>query len=296
MDKVFIISQREESHTDAIATGIDLANALGKRAEIFAYSFEYFSSAEYYNPRFAAVAHKNIMKQREAKVEGELEKLQAEDVPIHSVWSKDLSEHACHHSIRHGFDLMVKAVHHADHYLPVDWNLIRNVKIPLMLLTDNPLHRGNAVMMAVDFGSEKPIKKQLNQSVIKHAKALAKAKGCQLHLAFVIRVPKMLRDMDLINTSTLVKDAYQKYQQQLAKLELDPDCIHITVGEPDLCLYQLACRFKVRYLVLGACQRRGFFGYVIGNMAESIISRVRSNVLVIPADDQLLEPLNSDGF
>ena len=284
MDKVFIISQREESHVDAIAAGIDLANGLGKRAEIFAYSFEYFGSAEYYNTGFAAVAHKHIMKQREAKIEAELQELQAQEIPIHSIWSKDLSEHACNHSIRHGFDLMVKAVHHADHYLPVDWNLIRHIQIPLMLLTDNPLHKGNAVMMAVDLGNEKPIKKQLNESVIKHAKALAKATGCQLHLAFIIRVPKVLRDMDLINTSTLVKDAYKKHQQQLAQLELDPDCIHITIGEPDLCLYELSCRFKARYLVLGACQRRGIVGFVIGNTVESIISRIRSNVLVIPAD------------
>ena len=284
MDKVFIISQREESHTDAIAAGIDLANVLGKRAEIFAYSFEYFGSAEYYNASLAAVAHKHVMKQREAKIEEQLKELQIEDVPIHSVWSKDLSEHACNHSIRHGFDLMVKAVHHAEHYLPADWSLIRHVQIPLMLLTDNPLHKGNAIMMAVDLGSDKPIKRQLNQSVIKHGKALAKATGCQLHLAFVIRVPKVLRDMDLINTSTLVKDAHQKYQQQLAQLELEPDCIHITIGEPDLCLYELSCRFKARYLVLGACQRHGIFGYVIGNTAESIIGRIRSNVLVIPAD------------
>ena len=287
MDKVFIISPREESHTDAIAAGIDLANVLGKRAEIFAYSFEYFGSAEYYNASFAAVAHKHIMKQREAKIEAQLKVLQAKDVPIHSVWSKDLSEHACNHSIRHGFDLMVKAVHHAEHYLPADWNLIRHVQIPLMLLTDNPLHKGNAIMMAVDLGSDKPLKMQLNQSVIKHGKALAKATGCQLHLAFVIRVPKVLRDMDLINTSTLVKDAHQKYQQQLAQLELEPDCIHITIGEPGLCLYELSCRFKARYLVLGACQRHGIFGYVIGNTAESIIGRIRSNVLVIPADRSL---------
>ncbi len=294
MDKVFIISQKEEAHTDAIAAGIELTRAMDKRAEVFAYSFEYFSGAEYYNPRLGAAAQQKIMKDRAAKIEEELKALKATDVPTHTVWSKDLYEHACRHSIRHGFDLMVKAVHHKDHYLPVDWHLIRHVKIPLMLLTDNPLHRGNTVLMAVDLGSDNPLKQQLNQTVISHGKALAKAMGSQLHLAFVIRVPKVLRDMDLINTTTLVKDAYQEHQQQLAKLNMDPECIHIMAGDPDICLYELSCRLKARYLVLGSRQRHGVLGYVIGNMAESILCRIRSNVLVIPADDQLMAPLNSD--
>ncbi|WP_394147423.1 universal stress protein [Shewanella atlantica] len=294
MDKVFIISQKEEAHTDAIAAGVELAKAMDKQAEVFAYNFEYFSGAEYYSPRLGAAAQQKIMKDRAGKIEEELKALKAEDVPVHTVWSKDLHEHACHHSIRHGFDLMVKAIHHADHYLPVDWNLIRHVKIPLMLLTDNPLHRGNAVLIAVDLGSDNHLKQQLNQAVISHGRALAKASGSKLHLAFVIRVPRVLRDMDLINTSTLVKDAYQEHQEQISKLNMDPDCVHIIAGDPDICLYELSCRLKARYLVLGARQRQGVLGYVIGNMAESILSRIRSNVLIIPADDQLLAPLNSD--
>lgn len=294
MDKVFIISQKEEALTDAIAAGIELARAMDKCAEVFAYSFEYFSGAEYYNPRLGAAAQQKVMKERAAKIELELKALQAAEVPVHTVWSKNLYEHACHHSIRHGFDLMVKAVHHKEHYLPVDWHLIRHVKIPLMLLTDNPLHRGNTVLMAVDLGSDNLLKQQLNQTVISHGKALAKATGSKLHLAFVIRVPKVLRDMDLINTNTIVKDAYQEHQQQLAKLNMDPDCIHIMAGDPDICLYELSCRLKARYLVLGSRQRHGVLGYVIGNMAESILCRIRSNVLVIPADDQLMAPLISD--
>lgn len=292
MDKVFIISQKEEAHTDAIGTGVYLARAMGKQAEVFAYNYEYFSGPEYYNPRLAAVAQQQLMKERQMKVEAQLTELKAQDVPTHMVWSKDLYEHACHHSIRHGFDLMVKAVHHAEHYLPVDWNLIRHVKIPLLLLTDNPLHKGSSVLMAVDLGSDNLLKQQLNQAVISHGKALANATGSKLHLAYVIRVPRVLRDMDLVNTHTLVKNAYQDHKPQLEKLGLDPDCIHIIAGDPDLCLFELACRLKSRYVVIGARQRRGILGYVIGNTAESMLSRIRSNVLVIPADDQLLAPLN----
>ena len=291
MDKVFIISQREEAHVNAISAGIELARVLGKRAEVFAYSFEYFGNAEYYNPKFVAVAQKHVMKQRMAKVEQELECIDAADTPAHSVWSKDLSEHACHHSKRHGFDLMVKGVHHVDHYLPLDWSLIRHTRIPLMLLTDNPLQNNNTVMMALDLGSSQTIKKQLNHAVIRQAVALAEATSCELHLAFVIRLPQVIHDMEIVDIHGMIRKARETHQELFDELNIDPKCIHITVGEPDLCIYQLACKHKVRYLVLGAVQRQGVYAYVVGNMAESILNRIRSNVLIVPAREGVLQPL-----
>ncbi|WP_263053418.1 hypothetical protein [Shewanella halifaxensis] len=56
-------------------------------------------------------------------------------------------------------------------------------------------------------------------------------------------------------------------------------------------MYQLACKHKVRYLVLGTVQRQGVYAFVVGNMAESILSRIRANVLIVPAREGKLEPL-----
>ena len=291
MGKVLVISQRQEAHINAVVKGVELAKLLGKRAEVFAYSFEYFGEAEYYNPKFVAVAQKQVMKQKAAKIEQQLIELAATEVPVHSVWSKDLYEHACHYSARHGFDLIIKAVHHAEHYLPVDWNLIRHTRMPLMLLTDNPLHNCDAVMMALDLDSHKTIKQQLNQAVIRQACQLAKATGCQLHLAFVIRLPRVIHDMEIVDTFTMIQAAREKHQSLFDELGLSHECIHITVGDPDLCLYQLACKFKVKYLVVGAVQRQGLFAYMVGNTAESILSRMRSNVLIVPAREGQLQPL-----
>lgn len=291
MDKVFIIAQMEQAHTNAVVSGIKLARQMDKHAEVFAYTYAYFSGAERYNPRLAGAAQKQLMNQREQELKKEIQDADGDDIPLHMIWSKYLFEHACHHSIRHGFDLMVKAVHHADHYLPTDWQLIRHTKIPLLLLTDNPLHRGNSTLLAVDLGTKDPIKQQLNEVVVAHGKQLAEATGSELHLAYVLRVPRILRDMDLIDCRSLVKEAYRDHQDLISKLNLAPECVHIVAGEPQLCLFDLACKLKSRYLVIGARQRQGLLGRMLGNTAESVLGRMRSNVLVIPADDQLLAPL-----
>lgn len=282
MSKVFIVAQQGNAHTDTISEGMKLANVLNKQAEVFAYCYEYFSGAEYYNPRLAAVAQQALMKRREEEVREQLKHIDASEIPLHLVWSKSLYEHACHHSARHGFDMIIKGIDNKEHYLPIDWHLIRHTQVPLMLLCDNPLNKANTILMAVDLDASNPQKQSLNDFVVEQAKMLANATGAELHLAHVIRVPPILRDMDVINIHEVTESAHQKHADKLKALGLAPENIHLIAGDPELCLFELSCRLKSRYLVIGARQRQGLLGYVLGNTAEAILSRMRSNVLVVP--------------
>ena len=285
MNKMFIIAQMEQAHIDAVEIGLRLAKQMNKRAEVFAYTYAYLGGADNYQPRLAGLAQKMLMEHRENQLLAQLDSLDAEDVPLHVIWSKYLFEHACHHSARHSFDIMVKAVHHADHYLPTDWQLIRNTKIPLLLLTNNPLHKGGKTLIALDLDTKNPTKKRLNEAVIANGKALAKATGTQLHAAYVLRIPRIIRDMEILDINALVKKAYTEHEQEIADIGLEPDCMHIISGDPELCLFELACRLHCEYFVIGARQRQGLLGRIIGNTAEAILGRMRSNVLVIPAED-----------
>ncbi|QDE30590.1 MULTISPECIES: universal stress protein [Shewanella] len=285
MNKVFIIAQMEQAHTDAVAIGLTLTKQMNKRAEVFAYIYAYLGAEDTDQPRLAGLVQKTLMEQREYQLLAQLDSLDAKDVPLHLIWSKYLFEHACHHSARHSFDLMIKAVHHADHYLPTDWQLIRHTKIPLLLLTNNPLNKGGTTLISIDLDTKNSTKQRLNDAVIVHGKQLAEATGTQLHAAYVLRIPQIIRDMDLLDINALVKKAYADHKQQIADIGIDSDCMHIISGEPDLCLFELACRLNSEYFVIGARQRQGLLGRIIGNTAEAILGRMRSNVLVIPAEE-----------
>lgn len=178
--------------------------------------------------------------------------------------------------------MIIKGIDNKEHYLPIDWHLIRHTQVPLMLLCDNPLNKANTILMAVDLDASNPQKKSLNDLVVEQAKMLANATGAELHLAHVIRVPPILRDMDVINIHEVIESAHQKHADKLKVLGLAPENIHLIAGDPELCLFELSCRLKSRYLVIGARQRQGLLGYVLGNTAEAILSRMRSNVLVVP--------------
>lgn len=291
MSKVFIVAQHGNTHTDTITEGIKLANQLQKQAEVFAYCYEYFSGPEYYNPRLAAVAQQALMKRREEEVREQLKNIDASGVPLHLVWSKVLYEHVCHYSAQHGFDMIIKGIDNKEHYLPIDWHLIRHTSVPLMLLCDNPLNKANSILMAVDLDTTNPQKQSLNDLVIAQAKMLANATGAQLHLAHVIRVPPILRDMDVLNIHDITESAHKKHAHKLKALGLAPENIHLIAGDPELCLFELSCRLKSRYLVIGARQRQGLLGHVLGNTAEAILSRMRTNVLVVPTQS-MSKPLS----
>lgn len=279
MGKLFIIEPHESAHTDVITKGLQLARMLQKSPEIFAYCYEYF----YGDPIIYEEAKQQLQQHKQQQLLERLQQLDAGDVPLHVVWCKYLHEHACEYAANEGFDLIVKGIHASEHMLPTDWQLLRTTKVPVMLLTQNPLQRGNSVLMALDLDTENPQKQQLNQQVLQHARTLAEATSGQLHLAYILRVPRLIRDLEVLNVQQLVKDAYRRHQLTLAEIGLPKEQIHIISGEPDLCLYQLACRLKSDYLVMGVRQRKGLMGWMLGNTAEQILLRSRSDVLVIPS-------------
>lgn len=282
MDKLFIISQKHQQHTNAINEGINLAKQLGLAPEIMSYSYESLSGDAYYNPRIAGVVRERIRAEDTAAVMQQLADLNAENIAFRNIWCKNLAEHVCEYVTPDKYAMIIKSIHESAHFFPMDWQLTRHIKVPLMLLSNHPLQQAETILMAVDLGSNDLNKQALNQEVVDQAKKLAKATGFDLHLGYVIRFPQILRDMDIINTSTLVKEAYQRHNDEMTAIGLDKDHVHILAGDADLCLFELSCRLKSKYLVMGGRQRQGILGFMLGNTAEAILERVRCNVLVVP--------------
>ncbi|QLE86607.1 universal stress protein UspA [Shewanella sp. Scap07] len=282
MDKLYIIAQKDQQQTDAVSSGIALAQQLNLRPEIGAYSYESLSG-DAYDHDVADSAQAQVMAADKAAIDDLLHRLDACQTPITQNWCKHLAEHACQHVRPENYAMMLKSIHESEQFLPADWQLIRNTQVPLMLMSNKPLNKPESILMAVDLGTNKPDKQRLNQAIIAQAKRLEAASGCQLHLGFVVRVPKILRDMDIVNTRTLIKDAYEKYQQAIAETGLARDQVHILAGNADMCLFELSCRLKAQYLVMGIHKKQGIFGHIIGNTSEAILGRMRSNILVVPS-------------
>ena len=278
MSKLFIIEPQEAAQTDVIAKGVELATQLAMQPEVFAYCYEYLPD----NPVLFGDAPQQIMEHKRRELAEQMPAHNAANVPTNVVWHKHLYEHATEHSAEHDFKMIVKGIHSGTSLCPTDWHLVRSAKVPIMFLTEQPMMHGSSVLMALDLDTLKPEKLALNQKVLQHARQLAEINNGELHLVFIVRVPRLLRDLEIINTHELVKEAYQRHQIALNDIGLPQEQVHFICGDPAMCIYQLACRLKSQYVVLGAHQRQGIAGFVLGNTAEQILQRIRSDVLVIP--------------
>lgn len=288
MEKVFIIAQKfddKAQQADAVVQGVTLARQLAMSPEIFAYSYAYLPDFEHFVPAVTPVTKAAIVKQAHQEVAERLADVDGQEIPVHSLWHKHLYEHACEYAAEQEFSLMIKAVHDSDRFMPTDWHLIRHTQMPLLFLKPQSTAE-QTVLVALDLGSKSPIKQQLNKAALAKGRALASACGGDLHVAYVCRMHVVLNDLDLVDNRTVAVNARERLADELAQLDLPPEQIHVLAGDPEMCLYELSCRLKSRYFVIGARQRKGILGHVIGNTAEAILSRMRCDVLVVPAFDE----------
>ncbi|MCL2917918.1 universal stress protein [Shewanella litorisediminis] len=290
MSKVFVIAGQDGQSSTTLQTALEIADALALTPKVYAYGHAYFSGAEYYNPRLAGAARQKILACLNDELTAILSELQRPDVAHEAVWSKRLHEHALPCAASEGYSMMIKGIEGAESPEPEDWQLIRHTKVPLMLLTANPLARGRLVLMAVDLDATSEDKKLLNRLVLERGRHLANALNLPLHLACVVRVPQVLRELDITTPHEILIAAHEKHRDTLSQFDLPTEQIHLVTGDPAQCLYQLSSSLKAKYLVIGARQREGIFGATIGSTAEQLIHKVRCNLLILPPDPQWLGP------
>ncbi|USD38393.1 MULTISPECIES: universal stress protein [Ferrimonas] len=283
MQKLLIVAPEKEQQFDAINKGLELAQALSAKAEVVGYCYEPLSVMEGTPEEVVNGIKSELMASRSAALRHRVTAL-GQSVPTTVRWAKGIADDICE-LVNNGFTMVVKAYRQSDHLLPTDWHLIRRTRVPLMLLTDHQPAQGQDVLAALDLGSGSEAKQRLNQQVLHAARELVKATGGKLHVAYVIRLSRVVRDLEIIDTRHLLKEVYRKHGLLLESLALPKEQIHVQVGDASECLPQLAATLGVGYFAIGARQRRGLLGFVIGNTAEAILHRMRSHLLVVPGTE-----------
>lgn len=284
MSKMLIVAPRDDDQFDALGKGVELAQTLKMDAEVVGYCHESMPTTDGMTPELVESIKNRLMSDLNDRLHTRLSQLGG-GVPLTIRWAKYLAEDVADLGDQ-GASMIVKSYRKSDHLLPTDWHLIRQTRVPLMLLTDNHRARAQDVLVALDLGSKSDTKQMLNQQLLANAKQLVKATGGELHLAYVVHLSRVIRDLEVVDTRQLVKDVYRNNALLLESLGLPKDQVHVMVGDETQCLPQLANKLQVGYFVIGARQRKGILGYVMGNTAEEILSKMHSHLLVVPQFDQ----------
>ncbi len=203
------------------------------------------------------------------------------------IWQKYPLEWILDHCQQHHYDLLIRRGHRSESvfYTPTDWSLLRDSRVPVYLVSEQHLEETRSVLTALDLMARNPEKQRLNERLLEAAFRLAVATNSDLHCCYVIRIPELVRDMDLIDVAAHTRSVEQQARQQFEQLfdcyDLDNAHVHIRSGVPWKVIASLSAELKVNCIVIGTRGRKGLAGKFFGNTSERVIHVARKDLLVI---------------
>lgn len=203
------------------------------------------------------------------------------------MWGKHIAPAISAYCKEHRVDMVIKSGNHTGSilYTSTDWQLIRECRAPVMITSAKQWKKKPNIVAAVDLSSRTIAKTQLNHIIVQQAKKLADALGERVHVVFALKIPQVLADMDLIDPKKYAKEKRQQLEPIIEKFcaqhNIDDDHFHIKRGDPAKIIPSIANSLKADIVVTGTVGRKGLSGKLIGNTAEAMIGRLRTDVMAV---------------
>ena len=210
--------------------------------------------------------------------------------------------------LRNRHDLVMKTAHQGGILHLVDstaMDLLRNCPCPVELVKPTGARRHKAILACVDPVRDEPQQAAMNHKVINVARALAEWDRGELHLIHVWSVfgERILRghsggqrrELEEYITSKRA-ERREDLQDFLAKegVSIERDRIHFITGTPGGAIPRFAKRRRMDLVVMGTVARSGLDGFLIGNTAEKVVSKLDCSLLAVKPND-FVSPVRPKG-
>lgn len=200
-------------------------------------------------------------------------------------WHAPLEEGIGHHVIRTKPDLVVKDTHwHRS--LPramltrTDWNLIRQVPSPLLLVRETEWPRRPLIAVAVDPCHPADYPPALDQAMASIGRRISDALDGELELLHVLQDPPHLPGERVVAHERA--EAHARARAAVERLARDANVdVHFTEGSGLEGLARLAAQLEPSVLVMGVAARPRWQHSVGGGTAARLLERTACDLLVV---------------
>lgn len=290
MKRILVIADQDEDKQLALLKAIELAQATGAAIHVAVLCYESLdfadiegeSTTDHYNPKAQIVQHKeqwwdSFVQQQQSDLE----------ITHEVVWEKYLNKWVASHCAERPYDLIVKTGHRSESlfYTPSDWQLFRESTIPIYIVSPSGLKSQPIVLACVDALSKNKQKRELNKTILAASRKLADQTAATLHACYVIKIPTLVRDLELIDIAAHVRKvkalAVEEAAILLESYGVSPQHFHVEEGAPASVVATIANKTRAQCIVLGSMGRTGIAGKLIGNTAEKVIHYSKANLLVV---------------
>ncbi len=212
------------------------------------------------------------------------------NLKFRSIWSNDIAQWLSEQTQKRRYDLIVKSIHKNKTllYTPTDWKILRSVKVPVLLTGGKALKaakKKGPVLAALDFKTADAKHRHLNARVLQAGADYAELLGTDLHVVFAVEISQVLRDLDLVDAKVSRKKILEKIaplvDRTVRAYGLPKNRLHFPVGKAGQVINQQAYDLKASTVVVGSCAHKVQQSMGLGNTAERILWKARSDVLVV---------------
>lgn len=200
--------------------------------------------------------------------------------------------------LRNKHDLVMKTVEGKDGarrllFGSIDINLMRKCPSPVWMVKPSESRTYSRILAAVDPDPFDVKRNELNDVIMELALSIARLEKSELHILHawsffgegILRGPRYRKTESEIKR--LLREARATHKEMLEKLiskkhiGKTPHKVHMQKGDPAELIPKIAKREKIDLIVMGTVCRTGLPGLIIGNTAESVLSRVNCSLLTV---------------
>jgi universal stress protein E len=162
----------------------------------------------------------------------------------------------------------------------IDWHVIRNCPVPLLLTKPRPVSGRPNVMAAVDPLHQHDKPAELDDAIFQFADAFARSIDGTLHVVHAIALP---RDLDLPPDviTVLTRQQRDAMESFLKTHTVERANVHLVEGAAHDCIKRAAEKHGADFVVMGAVARSRLKKLFIGSTAERVLDKLPCDLVII---------------
>lgn len=273
-----------------------LARQSGARLQLVIFDYNPTLVRErFLDPGYLKAAVLAYVKQRRDWLEQLAAELRKEglDVETGVVWGKPVPDEIVWRALDTRTDMVVKDARVESKLkrillAPLDWALIRQCPVPLMLVNAASALRPRRIIAAVDPLDKHSKPHDLNDTIVKTAVGLSYEWEAEVHVVHAFEyLPAPAPPMG--DKGTIDAQLVERMRERSRKAFLEfagnygitPERLHFLDGRPHEVIPEFADNSQTDLVILGSVYRTGLKRAFIGSTAERILDRLNCDLLVL---------------
>ncbi len=206
------------------------------------------------------------------------------------VLAKDLGEGIVTEIKSGNYDLLIKSANRhgildSIIFTPIDWYVLRNASIPVLIAKEHPWQKEAPVVVALDFSSKE--KRLYNVSILREAQLLSTITGGTIHLvnSAPVILPSIMLEVPNYAPEIYSENILKEHEKRLLEFaeahSIPRENCHIAEGLPDDVIPSLCKKLKPQAVFIGSAGRQGLSAALVGNTCEEIVDYIDADLFVL---------------